>query len=120
MIFVVFVSLTVFAYGAPQSKNVPKQITQEEIAKILPVMKALLKVVKTNRPTPEDMNSLFVFARDLQKLVPDTNTQFGVSVNFEDLGIPETGDIIESIDGEAFILTKFGECMLPLKSNCHF
>ena len=101
--------MAVSTFGAPQFKNV-ESMTPEKIAKILPVMKALLKVVETDDPTPEDMNTLFVLARDLQKLVPKSSNQFGVEVNFKELGLPETGNIIEIIDGEALIVTRFGKC----------
>ena len=101
--------MAVSTFGAPQFKNV-ESMTPEKIAKILPVMKALLKVVETDDPTPEDMNTLFVLARDLQKLVPKSSNQFGVEVNFKELGLPETGNIIEIIDGEALIMTRFGKC----------
>ena len=97
------------SFGAKQFKDF-ESIVPEEIAKVLPVMKALLKVVETDNPTPEDMNTLFVLARDLQKLVPKSSNQFGVEVNFKELGLPETGNIIEIIDGEALIVTRFGKC----------
>ena len=97
------------SFGAKQFKDF-ESIVPEEIAKVLPVMKALLKVVETEDPAPEDMNTLFILARDLQKLVPDSSNQFGVKVNFEELGLPKTGNIIKSIDGEALIMTRFGKC----------
>ena len=109
IIFTVFSSLAVSSFGALQFKNV-ESIVPDEIANTLPVMKALLKVVETEDPAPEDMNTLFVLARDLQKSVPDSSNQFGVKVNFEELGLPKTGNIIKIIDGEALIMTRFGKC----------
>ena len=35
----------------------------------LPVMKALIKVMDTNNPTPEDVNEVLVLSRDLAKKV---------------------------------------------------
>ena len=42
-----------------------------ERASLLPVMKALLKVMETNKPAPEDINTLMVLTRDLLDRVPE-------------------------------------------------
>jgi hypothetical protein len=79
----------------------------------LPVMKALLKVMKTNKPSPQDINTLMVLTRELSKKVPkEANIMkmlgnFGID-NLESMGLPETGDIIVVADGVPHIKTTFG------------
>ena len=87
-------------------------MTPEERAQYLPVMKALLKVMETDKPTPSDINDLLVITRNLQKYAPKGSNKFGGFANIdsmEDMGLPETGDIIKTIGGEPHIVTKFGE-----------
>merc|ERR1712241_1317861 len=50
------------------SKNL---MTAEERSRFLPVMRALLKVMETSTPAPEDINTLLVLSRDLSKYIPD-------------------------------------------------
>jgi len=86
-------------------------MTPEERAQWLPVMKALLKVMETDKPAPSDINDLLVITRNLQKYAPKGSNNFGGFANIEsmeDMGLPETGDIIKTIGGEAHIVTKFG------------
>ena len=45
-------------------------LSSEERNKFLPVMKALVKVMETNTPAPEDVNTLLVLTRDLTKNLP--------------------------------------------------
>ena len=45
-------------------------LSSEERNKFLPVMKALVKVMETNTPTPEYVNTLLILTRDLTKDLP--------------------------------------------------
>ena len=65
-------------------------------------MRALLKIMESWNPTPEDFNALLVATRDLKQYFKDFN-------GMQQLGVPETGDIITSIDGEPYFITKLGE-----------
>ena len=102
-------------------------MTPEERARFLPVMKALLKVMETNRPAPGDINTLLVLTRDLSKYVPKgDSSQFGAFANLggfgnmeglENMGLPETGDVIKSIRGKPHIKTSFGEFEILIYKN---
>ena len=56
-------------------------MTRRERAQFLPVMTALLRVMETDRPSPEDINTLLVLSRDLSKNIPEGQSnifgQFG-------------------------------------------
>lgn len=101
---------TVFG-SFPLSSN---PLTPELRSTLLPVMKALLKVMETDRPTPEDINSLLLLTRDLTKNIPDRAIpSFGVGSSFGGLDsldqiLPETGDVVEYIDNKPFIITQWG------------
>ena len=87
-------------------------MTPEERNRFLPVMRALLKVMETSTPAPEDINTLLVLSRDLTKYIPDGSAQFGAFANLdgiESMGLPETGDVIKYVNGEPHIETQFGE-----------
>ena len=73
----------------------------------------------TNRPTPQDINTLMIATRELNRRVPDGGLgglgglggNFG-GFNFNDLksmGLPETGDMIANVNGVPHIRTKFGK-----------
>merc|ERR1711997_356921 len=87
-------------------------MTAEERGWFLPVMKALLKVMETSTPAPEDINTLLVLSRDLSKYIPEgTSGQFSAIANLnglESMGLPETGDVIKNVNGEPHIETQFG------------
>ena len=93
-------------------------------------MKALLKVMETKTPAPEDVNTLLILTRDLLKKVPkgqaiptlsfgSSFSQFGLE-GIENMGLPETGDIIVKIGNEAHIKTIFGRYTLYSRglTNC--
>ena len=94
-------------------------MTSDEKARYLPVMKALLKVMETSTPAPEDVNTLLVLTRDLLKQIPDGQTlipslgfgsafgAFGLD-GIENMGLPETGDIIVKVNNIPHIVTQFG------------
>ena len=91
------------------SKNL---ISPEDRSRILPVMRALLIVMESNNPSPNDVNNLLVLSRDLAKFVPDGSNQFGGFANLEGIaamGLPETGDVVKFINGEPHVETQFGE-----------
>ena len=73
----------------------------------LPVMKALLKVMETDRPAPKDINTLLILTRELTK-----NGKVGFALGSLD-GIeeilPPTGDVIVSVNGIPHIKTQWGK-----------
>merc|ERR1712241_701268 len=88
-------------------------ITEEQRQLYLPVMRALLKVMQTDRPSARDINTLMVETRDLNKKVPKGQNLLGNFANFgidglESMGLPEFGDIIENVDGIPHIRTTWG------------
>ena len=92
-------------------------MSKEEREEQRPVMEALIKVMKTDKPDPADVNELLVLTRDLQKNGLKNGKAgflggFGAGIGFsgiEGMGLPETGDIIENVDGEPHINTQFGK-----------
>ena len=89
-------------------------ITEEQRQLYLPVMRALLKVMQTDRPSARDINTLMVETRDLNKKVPKGQNLLGNFANFgidglESMGLPEFGDIIENVDGIPHIRTTWGK-----------
>ena len=88
-------------------------ITPDQRATYLPVMKALLKVMESNRPSIQDINTLMVLTRELNKKVPKGQNLLGNFGNFgidnlESMGLPAYGDIITSVNGVPHIRTEFG------------
>jgi len=119
----VLIYLIVPFYGAPQLS--PKKLENNFLTSDEKnVMKALLKVVEVEKPSPDDINNLFVLTRDLKKSLSKGSQRAGRTVGnnvlsqfvnaegMEFMGIPENGDVIKMIGGEPFILTRFGE--LPM------
>jgi len=101
------------------SKN---ELTRQQRGILLPVMEALLKVMKTDKPSIRDLNKLMILTRDLLKTVPEGEMpnlrQYGFDVDSIPLGIdldtlknvalPETGDVIVIENGQAYVNTAFG------------
>ena len=94
-------------------------ITADQRATYLPVMKALLKVMSTSRPAPQDINTLLVMTRALNQKVPkgqnilgsfggNGDLSFGID-NLEGMGLPESGDLISNVNGVPHIKTTFGK-----------
>merc|ERR1719495_1195469 len=82
-------------------------LSSEERNKFLPVMKALVKVMETNTPTPEDVNTLLILTRDLTKDLPKGSSilpSFN-GLNINEMGLMKDGDVIVDVP---HILTKFG------------
>ena len=102
------------------SKN---ELTRQQRDILLPVMEALLKVMKTEKPSVKDLNKLMLLTRNLLKTVPEGEMpnlrQYGFDVESIPLGIdldtlknvalPETGDVIVSENGQAYVNTAFGK-----------
>ena len=89
-------------------------ISPDQRATYLPVMKALLKVMESNRPSIQDINTLMVLTRELNKKVPKGQNLLGNFGNFgidnlESMGLPEYGDIITNVNGAPHIRTEFGK-----------
>ena len=95
-------------------------LTRQSRNQYLPVMRALLKVMETSTPAPEDVNTLLVLTRELTKNIPDDEFPKNVkniipSINGLDVeglgltGLPEDGDVIVQVDGVPHIVTQFGE-----------
>jgi len=98
-------------------------ITADQRAIYLPVMRALLKVMEAgDRPAAQDINTLLVATRELNKKIPKGGNALGGLGNFggleglggfgiddlESMGLPATGDMIVSVDGIPHIRTTFG------------
>ena len=93
-------------------------MSRQERNQYLPIMKALLKVMETNRPSPQDVNDLLKLSRDLARNSPKGQFQiplgglgfggFGID-DIESMGLPETGDVIKTVNGVPNIKTKFGK-----------
>ena len=76
----------------------------------LTIMKALLKVLESSNPSPNDINTLMVFTRELMKRIPDGSViPFGFGSELSSLGLKETGDIIVYSRGIPHIITKMGK-----------
>jgi len=102
------------------------RLSPSQRAQYLPLMKALLTVMESNRPTPSEVNTLMVLTRDLLSQVPEGQAlpnfkNFGLDFDIssltglgldlgslKDAGLPKTGDIIIDVDGQNYIKTDFG------------
>ena len=91
-------------------------MSPQERAQYLPVMEALLRVMETSTPSPQDINELLIRSRDLTNQIPGGGAMqlfgqiggFGID-DIEFMGLPETGDIIINVEGEPHIRTQFGK-----------
>merc|ERR1712241_534825 len=112
--FATLLCLATLTIGAPQFFNRQLEneiITPEARKNILPVMMALLTLMGSGRPTAEDLNSLMVATRDLKKYLPegsDISDFIGIE-GFEDMALPETGDVIQYVNREPVLMTNFGK-----------
>merc|ERR1712142_20764 len=85
-------------------------LTVKERNKFLPVLKALVKVMETSTPAPQDVNDLLVLSRDLTKGLPKGESfipSFN-GLNIGEMGLKEDGDVIIDIGGVPHIMTQFG------------
>ena len=88
-------------------------MTRQSRNQYLPVMRALLKVMETSTPAPEDVNTLLVLTRELTNSIPDDTKNVIPSFNgfdIEGLGLlAEDGDVIVQHNDIPHIVTQFGE-----------
>ena len=86
-------------------------MTLDQRNMFLPVLRALIRVMETPVPTPEDVNSLLVLTRDITRNIPQGSgliPSFN-GFNVGEMGLPEVGDVIINIDGIPHIVTQFGK-----------
>ena len=111
------------------------QLTPAQRQALLPVMESVLRVMESDKPSVNDVNTLMVQVRDLLKKVPEgylpNLRQFGFDTDSISLGLDlenlrtvalkETGDIAITENGQDKIVTSFGKycCFRITKSN-HF
>merc|ERR1712039_1080524 len=94
--------------------NSQNAMSPQERAQYLPVMQALLNVMETPRPSPQDINTLMVLTRDLARQSGGASSElFGQFGGFgldglESMGLPEYGDIIVPVGGVPHIKTQWG------------
>jgi len=113
-----FRNAAVVEVGAQNSNNafgnIGQGFTAEQRALYLPSMRALLRVMESDRQNPQDINNLLVETRELNKKVPKGQNvlanfgSFGID-GLESMGLPESGDIITNVDGIPHIRTTFGQ-----------
>ena len=74
-------------------------------------MRALLKVMETSTPAPEDVNTLLVLTRDLTKQIPEDSLILPTfnGFNVADMGLPKDGEVIVDYEGVPHIVTQFGK-----------
>merc|ERR1711992_270047 len=106
--------------AAPESVQTPfgvfelparNSLTRQSRNQYLPVMRALLKVMETSTPAPEDVNTLLVLTRELTKNIPEGTNNVIPSfngINVQNMGLPEDGDVIVQYKGIPHIVTQFG------------
>ena len=100
------------------------QLTPVQRGQLLPIMQALEKVMESKKPSPEAVNTLLVYTRDLLKEIPEGDTKipslksFGFDVDaidgfgldgLKNIGLPETGEIIVMKKNEPYIVTQWGK-----------
>merc|ERR1712156_702706 len=112
--FATLLCLATLTMGAPQFFNGQLEnelLTPEARKKILPIMMALLTLMGSGRPTVDDLNSLMVATRDLKKHLPEGSdiSDFVGMEGFEDMALPEAGDVIQYVNGEPVLMTNFGK-----------
>merc|ERR1711962_1126002 len=104
------------------------QLTPAQRQALLPVMESVLKVMESDKPSVNDVNTLMIQVRDLLKKVPEgylpNLRQFGFDTDSISLGLDlenlrtvalkETGDIAITENGQDKIVTSFGK--FPLES----
>merc|ERR1711962_1151063 len=104
------------------------QLTPAQRQALLPVMESVLRVMESDKPSVNDVNTLMIQVRDLLKKVPEgylsNLKQFGFDTDSISLGLDlenlrtvalkETGDIAITENGQDKIVTSFGK--FPLNS----
>ena len=96
------------------------QLTPAQRQALLPVMESVLRVMESNKPSVNDVNTLMVQVRDLLKKVPEgylpNLRQFGFEGLdgldldvLKNVALKETGDIAITENGQDKIVTSFGK-----------
>merc|ERR1712241_1140931 len=98
-------SLQTFAANPKFSSSPMKEAKTNQGAIYLPIMKAFLRVMKTDQPSTPEVNSLMVQIRDLSQNVPEEQNllksffaKLGLN-NFQDMGLLASGPILVDING---------------------
>merc|ERR1712210_188388 len=87
------------------------RLPNDQLAQYFIIMKALLKVMESSNPSPNDINTLMVLTRDLIRQIPEGSIQLPFNFGSNDIsnvGLPETGNIIVNIREVPHIVTKMG------------
>jgi len=95
------------------------RLPNDQKAQYFIIMKALLKVMESSNPSPNDINTLMVLTRDLVKRIPEGSIKLPFNFGSNDIGnmgLPETGDIIVNIRGVPHIVTEMGSFPLSAVS----
>merc|ERR1711962_162522 len=101
------------------------QLTPAQRQALLPVMESVLRVMVSDKPSVNDVNTLMIQVRDLLKQVPEGYLPNLGQLGFEGLddldldtlknvALKETGDIAITENGQDKIVTSFGK--FPLES----
>ena len=88
------------------------RLPNDQLAQYFIIMKALLNVMESSNPSPNDINTLMVLTRDLIRQIPEGSIQLPFNFGSNDIsnvGLPETGDIIVNIREVPHIVTKMGK-----------
>ena len=108
------------------------QLTPAQRQALLPVMESVLKVMESNKPSVNDVNTLMVQVRDLLKKVPEgylpNLRQFGFEGLdgldldvLKNVALKETGDIAITENGQDKIVTSFGKHLnSKILKKCQF
>merc|ERR1712037_280543 len=94
------------------------RLPNDQLAQYFILMKALLNVMESSNPSPNDINTLMVLTRDLIGQIPEGSIQLPFNFGSNDIGnvdLPETGDIIVNIREVPHIVTKMG--FVPLNTR---
>ena len=107
----------------PLSKR--NELTSEQRKVLIPVFDSLLRVMESNRPNVQDVNTLMKAVRTLLKTVPEQpipnlrqygfdvdalRTSMGIDLEtLKSVALPATGDIAITENGQDKIVTTFGE-----------
>ena len=91
------------------------RLPNDQLAQYFIIMKALLNVMESSNPSPNDINTLMVLTRDLIRQIPEGSIQLPFNFGSNDIsnvGLPETGDIIVNIREVPHIVTQMGKSCL--------
>ena len=107
------------------------QLTPAQRQALLPVMESVLRVMESDKPSVNDVNTLMIQVRDLLKQVPEGYLPNLGQLGFEGLdnldldtlknvALKETGDIAITENGQDKIVTSFGNYSTLRKKSIHF